>query len=516
MRSKRSLALLCAAALLFGGLAAHPMLFGQTDGVDKTHAVPKDLVSYRDVVKKVLPAVVSVRVTAREKTDKVVSSKPKTDDSMQEVPFQFNGDADEGMRKFMEEFMRRRGGSMMPDQTPDPRGHFGSGVIVDPKGIIITNRHVVAGAGAVEVALQDGRKFTSKMFVQDPKTDLAVVKLDGVSGLPFVELGDSDAMEIGDRVLAIGAPYGLAGSVSAGIVSGKGRNLYMNMYEDFLQTDAAINPGNSGGPLVNLAGQVIGINTAIKTQNGGFQGIGLAIPSSIVKEVVWQMARDGSIKRGYLGAEIGQLQPGVAAKLHLDANHAVEIGKVRANTPGAKAGLKEGDIILNVAGQPVGDVKSLQRSIRTAPLGKPLAFGVYRDGKKETINVTIEQQPEDYGLVRETMDFQRPNKKRSAPETMAVDKLGIQVTDLTPETASQFGYADAKGVVITEVNEDGAAAEAGLRRGMLIVQAEKKPVESAAALKEALSSASLKDGVLLMVRTPQGGTHRVLVQQSGE
>jgi serine protease Do len=406
---------------------------------------------------------------------------------------------------------------MTPDQTPDPRGHFGSGVIVDPKGVIVTNRHVIAGAGAVEVTLQDGRKFTSKSLVQDPKTDLAVIKLDGASGLPFVELGDSDAMEIGDRVLAIGAPFGLAGSVSAGIVSGKGRNLYMNMYEDFLQTDAAINPGNSGGPLVNLAGQVIGINTAIKTQNGGFQGIGLAIPSEIVKEVVWQMARDGVVKRGYLGAEIAELQPGVAAKLHLEGRHAIEVGRVMPNSPGAKSGLKEGDIILSVAGKPVGDVKSLQRTIRTAPLNKPIAFGIFRDGTQETVNVTVEQQPEDYGLARfSTEPQQRSSRNRTAPESVSVDKLGIQVTDLTPELASQLGYADIKGAVITEVNEDSAAAITGLRRGMLIVQAERKPVDSAAALKEALSKASLSDGVLLMVRTPQGSMRRIVIQQSGD
>lgn len=517
MRSKQGLAFLCAVGLLFGGLAARPMLFGQNESAAKSNptAVPRDLVSYRDVVKKVLPAVVSIRVTSGEKTSHVASAKPKVEEPANDLPFQFGGDADDAMRKFMEEFMRRRGGSMMPDQTPDPRGHFGSGIIVDPNGVVVTNRHVIAGAGAVEVVLQDGRRFTSQALVSDPKTDLAIVKLDNLSGLPFLELGDSDAMEIGDRVLAIGAPFGLAGSVSAGIISGKGRNLNMNMYEDFLQTDAAINPGNSGGPLVNLAGQVIGINTAIKTQNGGFQGIGLAIPSEIVKEVVWQMARNGSIKRGYLGAEIAELQPGVAAKMHLEGQHAIEVGKVMPNTPGARAGLKEGDIILNVDGKSVGNVKSLQRMIRTAPLDKPMAFSILRDGKQMTLNITIEKQPQDYGLARKTLEFQQPNKKRSAPETMALEKLGIQVSDLTSDLASQLGYTDMKGAVITDVNEDSAAALAGLRRGWLIVRAENKPVESAAGLKELVSNASLSDGVLLMIRTPQGNMRRVVIQQSG-
>src|SRR5438309_2148302 len=274
--------------------------------------------SFRDVVKKVLPAVVSVESKAKPEPRRTGAQNnprrrvvPRLDD--QQVP--------EDFRRFFEEFQRRQ-----EDEGPSEQFlGFGSGFIVDPKGIVLTNNHVVDGATEVEVTLHDGRKFVSKDIKTDEKTDLAIVRLDtkGAS-LPYLELGDSSAMEIGDRVLAVGAPFGLTGTVTSGIISAKGRyGLGLNKYEDFLQTDAAINPGNSGGPLVNLDGKVIGVNSAIKSRSGGFQGVGLAISSNMAKNVMEQLLKHGTVHRGFLGIQMQELDPDVASRLGVPSDKGV-------------------------------------------------------------------------------------------------------------------------------------------------------------------------------------------------
>jgi serine protease Do len=454
---------------------------------------PRDLHSYRDVVKKVLPAVVYV-----EATSKATARRRPTDDT-DTSPFDGN------LRRFLEEQRR-----MMPrsDQA-------GSGAIIDAKGIVITNNHVVSGADQVEVTLKDGRKFTSKSIHTDPKTDLAVVKIEAASPLPYIELGDSDAMEIGDRVLAVGAPFGLAGSVTQGIVSAKGRNLNLNnysLYEDYLQTDAAINPGNSGGPLVNLDGKIIGINTAIKSQNGGFQGVGLAIPSNMVRAVVTQLANDGVVRRGYLGIQMQDVDDQLADKLKLGEQRGVVVMETYANAPAAKAGIKEMDVITAVNGRPITTGRDLQRSVFSAEIGKPVELTVLRDGKVEKLKVAIEQQPEDYGLVKSER-ARRPSRD-STVESISLDKIGIEVAELTSDLADQLGYKDVKGVVITRVERGSIAELAGLRSGTLIMKAEKKTVDTPDALKGIVEKASLNDGILLMIRTPTGGTRYIVLKAS--
>ena len=280
-----SVAFVClTAGALAGTYIAAPYLHGQNPAPN-VPPIPKELTSYRGIVERVLPAVVSIE--ARSKATKVRQSLPKRNIRPDGRPL-----PEEFRRQIPEEFRRYFDEKGQPfDDTPEgpsPKLGFGSGFIVDPKGVILTNNHVVDGADQVTVELQDGRKFTSKDIKTDRKTDLAIVRIEiaTASRCPFLELGDSEQMEIGDRVLAVGAPFGLTGSVTHGIISAKGRNgLNMNMYEDFLQTDAAINPGNSGGPLVNLEGKVVGINSAIKSRSGGFQGVGLAIASNLAKNV---------------------------------------------------------------------------------------------------------------------------------------------------------------------------------------------------------------------------------------
>src|SRR5713101_7348511 len=319
-----SIALVC---LLIGGLAggfiAGPVLHGQNgDGA----TAPKELNSYRDIVKKALRAVVSIESRVKPK------AKPKAEKNPQRGRVPQDDQIPEEFRRFFEEFQQRQ--FEMPEQVPQVG--FGSGFIVDPKGVILTNYHVVAGADQVEITLQDGHTtFTSKDIHGDRKTDLAIVRFDPKNHkLPSLELGDSAMMEIGDRVLAAGAPFGLTGTVTAGIVSAKGRNgLNVNMYEDFLQTDAAINPGNSGGPLINLEGKVIGINSAIRSGTGGFQGVGLAVSSNLAKTIMSQLLKDGNVHRGFLGVQVGPLSPEVAKHLGLTNADGVVISKVSAGAP---------------------------------------------------------------------------------------------------------------------------------------------------------------------------------------
>lgn len=319
--------------------------------------VPRELTSYRDIVKSVVPAVVSIQAKA----------KPKR-------------------------LLRPR-----EEAKPVEIG-FGSGVIVDAKGVILTNYHVVEGADFVEVSLTDGRKFTSKEIAGDPKTDLAIVRIESAKPLPVIEIGDSDTMEVGDRVLAVGAPFGLTGSVTHGIISAKSRNLKLNVYEDFLQTDAAINPGNSGGPLVNLEGKLIGINSAIKSRSGGFQGVGMAISSNLAKTVMQQLLKDGVVKRGYLGVQIRDLDDEVAPKLQQAPNSGVLITRVFEATPGFRGGLRAGDIVKTIGGKEITSGNELQKVVAALPLGKPVEVTYLRDGKSVTSKITIEEQPDDYGI----------------------------------------------------------------------------------------------------------------------
>ena len=340
-------------------------------------ALPRELTSYRDIVKRVLPAVVSIETHAKAK----LGARPN--------PQLFDDPS------FPEEFRR-------PPGPVDPnRLGFGSGFLADPTGVVVTNYHVVEGAESATVLLPDGRKFTSKNIRSDRRTDIAVILLEVKDvRFPHLDLGDSDAMEIGDRVLAVGAPFGLAGSVTQGIVSAKGRNgLNMNMYEDFLQTDAAINPGNSGGPLVNLEGKVVGINAAIKSKSGGFQGVGLAVASNLAKNVVHALRTTGSVQRGYLGAHIRELDFDQLGKNGVPKEGGALVAQVFDKTPASKGGLQAGDVITALAGKAIKDGNVLQRLIASSPIDKAVDVDIVRAGKMQRLTVVIEAQPTDYGIA---------------------------------------------------------------------------------------------------------------------
>jgi serine protease Do len=425
--------------------------------------VPRDLFSYRDVVKRVVPAV--ARIEARA----------------------------------------------LADRKPDGPGAdlgFGSGVLIDPSGVVLTNFHVVEGADSVEVELHDGRKFTSKDIRRDAKTDLAVVKLTVTKPLPFLELADSDAAEVGDRLLAVGAPFGLTGTVTHGIVSAKSRrNLNLNQYEDFVQTDAAINPGNSGGPVVTLDGQVLGISAAIKTKSGGFQGVGLAVSSNLAKDVVGQLLKNGVVRRGYLGVTVRELDDELAARSGVAKGQGVVVNRVAAGSPAAKAGVQVGDVITAIAGAPVRDANALPRAVAKLPLDRPTELQYVRDGKAVTQVVTIVEQPEQVGP--------RPAPAVAGPRgpVRHVERAGASVADLTPEAAAQQGYPrGSRGAVIVGVDRGGPAAAAGLAKGQVVVKVDRTPVATAAEFADAVAAANPDRGALLHVLRPTGEVDFVVLE----
>lgn len=481
--------------LATGGYFVNNVLHGQAGGPPPAAAIPKEVGSYRDVVKKVLPAVVSIEARAKVAPGK--GRPPVIDDPR--IP--------EEHRRFFEEFRN------LPELPELPKG-FGSGFVVDANGIVVTNNHVVAGAETVIVHLHDGRKLTSKEIRTDRRTDLAVIFLDAKAGpFPFLELGDSDAMEIGDRVLAVGAPFGLAGTVTHGIISGKGRNgLNLSMYEDYLQTDAAINPGNSGGPLISLDGKVVGINTAIKTKTGGFQGVGLAIASTMARDIVEKLRTVGVVKRGYLGVQIRELSDDAAKLLGLPKETGVVVGEVFDKTPAAKAGLKAGDVILTIGGKDLKDGRMLQSTVATLPLGKETTFVVFRGGKLMEFGVVIDEQPTEFGGA----PVPAPRVPVLRVEGVAVEKLGIELADLTETLAEGLGYrGGVRGAVVARVAPGGLGHEAGLRPGMVISHISKAPVEDAATARKALEGGDMARGILLQVQSATGGTSYIVIHSEG-
>jgi serine protease Do len=432
--------------------------------------------AFRSVAKKVSPAVVNIQV------EKVASER--------ETPFPFGGQS-----PFGDDFFRRFFGIPLPeapgqnphDRRPSPRLRSqGSGFIITPDGFILTNNHVVEDADKVDVALTDGRTFSAEVIGSDPASDVAVIKIENKKDLPFVPLGDSDALEVGDWVLAVGNPFGLSNTITAGIVSAKGRSsVGITDYENFIQTDAAINPGNSGGPLVNLQGEVVGMNTAIFSRSGGYMGIGFAIPVNMVKHIRDQLIDSGSVTRGYMGVMIQDLTPELAENFELETNKGVLISQVTKDSPAEKAGLRQGDIVIEFAGAPVDSVGPFRNRVALSPPGSEQKMTILRDGKRKTIKITLGTLPDERASVHS--------------DPSEVDELGLIVQPLTQELAQRFGYTDTEGVIVTQVAPGSIAASARIRPGTLIQEVNQQKVTTPAEFQKAMEEGS-KDTVLLLLR----------------
>ncbi len=409
-----------------------------------------------------------------------------------------------------EDFFKGNKGFEFSPQTPMPRREgTGSGVIIDSAGLVMTNNHVVEGADEVVVHLADGREFKAVDIKTDPHTDLAVIRISGAGSLPAAKIGDSDKLRIGDWVIAIGSPFELDQTVSSGIISGRGRELSSIRRAQFLQTDAAINPGNSGGPLVNLRGEIVGINTAIASNNGNFNGIGFAIPINLAKWVTSQLIKQGSVQRAYLGVGIADLNHDLAEKLGT-SDKGVLVTQVHPGTPAADAGFEAGDVITRFAGTAVDGPRELQELVERVPLDSKQDVEIVRHGKAMTLAVTPRVLPNEESFGEPSLRGVSPQRSVE-PENFAVDDMGIEVADVAPEQAKQLELNDG-GVVITKVDPSKPAYEAGLRSGMVILKVEQTDVKSVEDFQNAMKGQSVKDKVLLYVQARPGQNAFVVVK----
>jgi serine protease Do len=467
------------------------------NGVAKAESLSR---AFRAAAKKVIPTVVKVTSTTKPRVIDEERGDMSRENPFKGTPFEdfFNDDGSLGRR------FRYR--------VP-PREGLGSGVIIDRKGVILTNNHVVAGADKVTVELADGREFEATEIKTDELTDLAVLRIDVKEPLPAARLGDSGSLEIGDWVLAVGNPFDMDHTVSAGIISGKGRSLRSGKRAgkraEFLQTDAAINPGNSGGPLVNLNGEVVGINTAIASNTGGYQGIGFAIPANLAKWVSSQLIEGGSVQRAYLGIGIDDTNDKLGQRLGVGRLKGVLVRALYHNSPAAAAGFQLGDVVVAFAGNPVGNARELQETVERSPIGSRQKVDIVRDGKRTTLKVVVKPLPDGLGLGS------APSRVRGGPDSSGFisRELGLEVDELTADAARELGSRGSSGVLITGVAPRGTAYRAGLQQGMLIVEVEQKLVKSVAEFEAALKGRSLSDGVLLKIRT-RDGIQYVLLQRS--
>jgi len=471
---------LAPAALLASGLLALPLLHGAPARADTPPPVGQASVaqpspphvtalpSLAPLVESVKAAVVNVDVTSRVERE----------DSGSEDPF--------------EQFFGR--GRRDPRQQI--RQGAGSGFVIDNRGYILTNNHVVEGAFNIRVKFEDGRALEAEVLGRDPLTDVALIKLKNPPpNLPALKLGDSDAMRVGDWVVAIGNPFGLASSVSAGILSAKAREIGATQYDDFLQTDAAINPGNSGGPLFNLRGEVIGINTAIVS---GGAGIGFAVPSNLAKALIPQLEKNGSVTRGYIGVKLQNLTPELAKALNVPQSTGAVINEVTKNSPGDKAGLKADDVVVSLDGKKVDSSSALSRMVALRPPNSTVNLAVYRGGKPQEVKVTLTSRPGDLDRVGDASGPRSGGGRAPRDETNR-QRIGLTLQSIDPRTAEANGLP-TKGAVITDVQPGSPADAAELAPGMVVTEAAGKKIASADDLSKVLKDAKPGTTVLLRVQ----------------
>jgi serine protease Do len=460
-----------ACLVLTGTLAARSIGAGDADKAE-VEILRRTSRAFSKVAKSAMPAVVFITV---EKTVESQSSDTQWND-----PFGFFGD------DFFDRFFGGRPGAQ-PRQFK--QYGQGSGFLISKDGYILTNNHVVGDADKITVKFDDGHEYQAKRVGTDPKSEVAVIKIDAKHDLPYLEAGDSQALEIGEWVIAVGNPFGLAETLTVGVVSAKGRsNLGIAEYEDFIQTDAAINPGNSGGPLLNIDGKVIGINAAILSRSGGYMGIGFAVPINLAMSVKDQLLKRGKVTRGFLGVQLNpqEVNEDMSKHFGMEKSGGVLIAEVVKDSPAEKAGLKSGDIILQLNGRDVEGNSGFRNTIAMTEPGKKMSITLFRDGKKKTIEAAVGTLPDDAAAAAQASEI--------------TTKLGFSVRDLTPELARRFGYDFDEGVIVDKVEPNSPALQAEIQPGALILSVNQRPVKNVTEFGEQLGSSQKEGRALLRVK----------------
>ncbi len=437
-----------------------------------------------EIAKKENPSVVNVSIKSKRKSVRSPRRRPNGPNEKGQDPF----------RDFYDRFFGEKGNER-------PKRGMGSGFVIDEEGHILTNHHVIEGADEIKVTFQDDKEYTAKLIGADSKTDIALIKILLKEGeekkFPFLELGNSEDLEVGEWVMAIGNPFGLAHTVTVGVVSAKGRNIGAGPYDDFIQTDASINPGNSGGPLINIKGRVVGINTAIISGNtGGNVGIGFALPINLARNILEDLKEHGSVTRGWLGVMIQKITPELANSFGLEQSEGALVGDVIPNSPASKGGIERGDVIVKFNNKDVVEMEMLPKIVAGTSPGKTVPVEVVREGAKKIINITIEVLQDGEEKV-----------------ASLADPLGLQVQDITPELAQTLELEDSEGVLVADVQAGDAAGEAGVRRGDVISEVNRKPVKSMADYKSVTSKLKKGSTVLLLVK--RGGSTIYIAVKTG-
>jgi serine protease Do len=448
--------------------------------------------SFADLAEKLSPSVVNVSTTqvVRERER---SGRPEMPQFPPGSPFE----------DFFKEFFDKQ----RPDRGPRKATSLGSGFIIDGEGLVVTNNHVIADADEINVILHDGTSLKAEVVGRDAKTDLALLRVKSKTPLTAAKWGSSDEARIGDWVLAIGNPFGLGGTVTAGIISARARDIQSGPYDDFIQTDASINRGNSGGPLFNMKGEIVGINTAIFSPSGGSIGIGFAIPSTLAKNVIEDLRKHGKTRRGWLGVRIQSVNEEISESLGLKNTDGALIAGVNEGGPAAKGGIKAGDVVLKFDGKRIAEMRRLPRVVAETPIGKEAEVQIWRDGKPLTLKVIVGELDESETAEAKTDKNQRKKSQSKSPAASKVPHIGLTISALTPEIRERHDISDdARGVIVTEVDPKGAAAEKGIVPGVLIVEINQveinTPAELVAKVEEAKKAG--RKTVLLLIDTEAG------------
>ncbi|MFT8243176.1 Do family serine endopeptidase [Roseomonas sp. BN140053] len=462
--------------------------------------------SFAPLARQLLPAVVNVQTTTTVQARAGRPDAPEVPQAPPGSPFE----------EFFRDFLERNrppggpGGRQGPGgqggpQQPRRAQSLGSGFIIDAaQGIIVTNNHVIDGADEINVVLTDNTTIKAELVGADQRTDIAVLRIRTDHPLTAVDFGNSDEANVGDWVLAIGNPFGLGGSVTAGIVSARGRDIRQGLYDDFIQTDAAINRGNSGGPLFNLDGKVVGINTAIYSPSGGSIGIGFSIPSNLARNIVAQLRDGGQVRRGWLGVNIQQVTDEIAESLGLrNGARGALVARAQEDGPAAKGGIRNGDVVLRFNNQDVREMRNLPRIVAETAVGTQVPVVVWRDGKEETVTITLGELPPE----QQTADARPGQPRPQANQALELSGLGLKVSPITPEARERFSIRpDARGVLVTDVIPNGAAAERDLRPGDLILEVQQERVNTPQEMQARLEALRRQNRAtaLVLVENAQG------------